>query len=125
MTGQPALTREEANLAFVERWVELHNTDPLRMVRECYAPDAVIEVPGVESFGVERLRQLELSGPPRSTRVLRTVAAGDVVAVEGTTATLSEEGQGPEVRWCVLLTIRDGVIVSDHAYLNTHQPTPA
>ncbi len=125
MTGQPALTQEEANLAFVERWVELHNTDPLRMVEECYARDAVIEVPGVESFGVERLRALELSGPPRRTSVLRTVASGDVVVVEGTTTTLSDGEQGPQVRWCVVLTIRNGVIVSDHAYLNTHQPTPA
>src|SRR5688500_15659790 len=65
--GPTAPAREAANLAFVERWVELHNTDPLRMVEECHAPDAVIEVPGVERFGVERLRALEVSGPPPRT----------------------------------------------------------
>lgn len=58
--GPTAPAQEAANLAFVERWVELHNTDPLRMVEECYAPDAVIEVPGVDWFGVERLRALEV-----------------------------------------------------------------
>jgi ketosteroid isomerase-like protein len=122
--GRTVPAQEAANLAFVERWVELHNTDPLRMVEECYARDAVIEVPGVERFGVERLRALEESGPPRRTRVLRTIASGEAVVVEGSTATLSDGEPGPEVRWCVVLTIRDGVIVSDHAYLNTHQPTP-
>lgn len=91
------------------------------MVDECYAPDAVIEVPGVERFGVDRLRELEGSGGKRETRVLRTVASGDVVVVEGATSTPEPEGR--ETLWCVVLTIRDGLIVSDHAYLNTHRPT--
>ncbi|MGP4003689.1 nuclear transport factor 2 family protein [Streptomyces sp. 8N706] len=109
----------------------LHNSDPQRMVEECYAPDAVIVVPGVEEFGVARLRELEAAGAAaaieRKTRTLRVVSSGDVVAVEGvTSATTTGEAAGEpvveETFWCVLLTLRDGLIVSDHAYLNTHRP---
>ncbi|WP_260634823.1 nuclear transport factor 2 family protein [Streptomyces angustmyceticus] len=120
--------RERANLAFVENWIDLHNSDPQRMVAECYAPGAVIVVPGVEEFGVARLRELEAEGAAaaieRKTRALRVVGSGDVVAVEGVTrATIAGEAAGEssteETYWCVLLTLRDGLIVSDHAYLNS------
>ncbi|MFJ8862297.1 nuclear transport factor 2 family protein [Streptomyces sp. NPDC102451] len=117
---------EKANLTFVDKWIRLHNTDPQRMVDECYAPDAVIVVPGVEEFGVARLRELESEGAARAggreTRAVRVVSSGDVVVVEGTTTESADGDGGAESAWCVVLTIRNGLIVSDHAYLNTHRP---
>jgi hypothetical protein len=41
---------EERNLAAIERWAELYNTDAERMVRECYAPDCLIDVKNGISF---------------------------------------------------------------------------
>ena len=44
------MSTEERNLAAIERWAELYNTDVERMVRECYAPDCLIDVKNGISF---------------------------------------------------------------------------
>ncbi|MYW04935.1 nuclear transport factor 2 family protein [Streptomyces sp. SID3343] len=128
--SQETIDRERANLAFVDKWIALHNNDPERMIDECYAHDATIVVPGVEEFGIDRLRELETKGTPgtirRTSRTVRVTSSGDVVAVEGVTSTTTDgEAAAQDTFWCVVLTLSNGLIVSDHAYLNMNVPKPA
>jgi ketosteroid isomerase-like protein len=121
--AQPQHTDEERrNLQVVERWTELYNTDVAQMVRECYAPDCIVEVKGGISWqghevflaveaGVERV------APGRRGELLHAIAAGDRVVVQ---AILTDPGQGPDWKapYCVVLTMRDGLIVHDESYLD-------
>lgn len=105
-----------ANAALVERWAETFNTDIEAMVRELYAPDALL---GGVVMGPEKLLKFERrvlqAAPQRAIRLERTHHSGDVVTVEGT---LVDPGQGPEWKlpFCAVLTIVDGKIVRDDTY---------
>jgi ketosteroid isomerase-like protein len=113
---------ERRNLETVERWAEFYNTDVERMVRECYAPDYVVEVKngisyrGYDTFvaieqGVERV------APRRRCSLVGVIAAGDTVVVQ---AMLTDADRGPDFtsRYCAVLTLRDGLIVRDESYLD-------
>jgi ketosteroid isomerase-like protein len=109
---------EERNIALVQKWATTWNEEVDRMVDECYAPDCVVEdMGGRQVFrGREELRGIEhqmlAAAPTRKMVVNRTIASGDTVVVE-----VDSIGLTPEpVKACVVLTIRDGLIISDHSY---------
>lgn len=107
---------DAANLALVKRWEETFNNDVETMVRELYAPDAVL---GGAVLGHEKLLRLEhrvlAAAPRRAMRVDRTHPSGDVVVVEGV---LLDPDQGADWKlpFCVVLTIANGKIVRDDTY---------
>jgi ketosteroid isomerase-like protein len=116
--------QEQRNLEVVARWRDFYNTDVGRMVEECYAEDAEISVMGVVSFrGRATLHKAEAAvltaAPDRSFEITRTVASGNVVAVEAVLrATDQASGRPVEAPFCAVLTFRDGLIISDHTYLD-------
>ena len=106
-----------ANLALIKRWEETFNSDIETLVRELYAPDAVL---GGVVMGPEKLLRFEqrvlAAAPRRAMRVDRTHAAGDdVVVVEGTLVD-PDQGEDWKLPFCVVLTIANGKIARDDTY---------
>jgi hypothetical protein len=110
--------KEERNLERVKLWEKTWNEDVMRMVDELYAADCEVRnmitgfvVRGREPFR-EVERMIEAHSPDRRMRVYRTVASGDVVALEADVFFGGKQAQG-----CVFLTFNDeGQITSDHSY---------
>jgi ketosteroid isomerase-like protein len=118
---------EERNYNVSVLWEQTYNDDVERMCDECYAEDCeVINMATGEVLkGREELRALERAVsrafPSRRMKVVRRIAAGDTVVVEAAAAGLAE-GQAAETSRggsCVVLTFRDGKIVSDHTYADS------
>ena len=107
----------ERNLALVDQWEALYNTDVERFVHECYTSDC--EVNGGFIRGYEQFVQVEKNvlraAPKRTMRVDRRYATGNVVIVE---AVLLNPDQGPDwnLPFCAVLTCRDGKIATDWTY---------
>jgi ketosteroid isomerase-like protein len=105
-----------ANLAIVERWADLFNTDVEAMVHDLYAPDALL---GGTVLGPEKLLKFErrvlAAAPRRRIRVDRTHAVGDVVAVEGVLLD-ADKGADWTLPLCAVLTFSDGRIIRDDTY---------
>ena len=109
---------EKRNLDRVKLWEETWNGDVMRMVDELYAEDCEVRnmitgfvVKGREAFR-EIEKQIQQFAPDRRMRVYRTVACGDVVALEADAFFGGKQSQG-----CVFLTFdADGWIKSDHTY---------
>lgn len=105
-----------ANLALVQRWAELFNTDVEALAHELYAPDALLA--GVV-MGHDKLIKFEkrvlAAAPQRAIRIDRTHAVDDVVAVEGV---LVDPDQGAEwaLPFCAVLTFADGRVARDDTY---------
>jgi ketosteroid isomerase-like protein len=108
--------RVDTNLALVDRWAELFNTDVERLIGELYAPDCTFT--GVP-LGPDRLLRLEqrvlAAAPRRTLRVEDTHAVGDVVAVEGVLLD-PDRGDDWKLPFCAVLTWRDGKVVRDNTY---------
>ncbi len=104
------------NLAAVRRWEQTFNHDIEAMVREVYAPDAILS--GVV-MGPEKLLRFErrvlAAAPKRAMRVERTHAAGDVVTVEGVLVD-PDQGEDWNLAFCVVLTFAEGKVVRDDTY---------
>ncbi len=104
------------NLAAVQRWEQTFNLDIEAMVREVYAPDAVL---GGVVMGPEKLLRFEkrvlAAAPRRAMRVERTHAAGDVVTVEGVLLD-PDQGEDWNLPFCVVLTFAEGKVVRDDTY---------
>ena len=107
-------------IAFAQRWQGLYNYAVERMVAECYAEDCEVRAMGAGTFrGRDMLAKVEQavlrSAPNRWIRLDAVHASGDVVVAE---ATLFEtpQGGGWSVPFCAMLTLRDGLVVSDHTY---------
>lgn len=104
------------NLAIVKQWEQTFNHDVERMVRELYAPDALL---GGVVLGHEKLLRFERrvldAAPKRAIRTERTHTVGDVVVVEGTLVD-PDQGADWKLPFCVVLTITDGKIVRDDTY---------
>ncbi len=109
---------EERNVALVEKWAATWNDAVDLMIDECYAPDCVVEdMGGGHVFhGREGLREIEhqmlAAAPDRKMVVNRMLASGDTVVVE---CDVIGFPPGP-AKACAVLTIRDGLIISDHSY---------
>ena len=119
-------SEEQRNLERVALWAQTYNEDVERMVNEVYAEDCEVQnmstghvVRGREEF-LALEREIEKQSPGRKVIVKRTVAAGNVVALEA-------EGQfsgGVTLEGSVFLTFdSEGLIVNDRTYLS--DPTGA
>lgn len=102
--------------ALVQRWAETFNTDIEAMVRELYAPEALL---GGVVMGPEKLLKFERrvlqAAPNRRIRVERTHPSGDVVTVEGTLLD-PDQGEDWALPFCAVLTFADGKVVRDDTY---------
>lgn len=136
LTDERELTDEEqANLAAMRRWNELYDGDDMEaFVRECYSPDYKLTLvdgtvfdasdvtlgDDVQAFiDVETLIKSECPG--RRIVIERAIPAGNTVTLE---CALADDAR-PDFRlgWCGIYTLRDGLVVSDHSYLN-HRDWP-
>ena len=119
-------SEEQRNLERVALWAQTYNEDVERMVNEVYAEDCEVQnmstghvVRGREEF-LALEREIEKQSPGRKVIVKRTVAAGNVVALEA-------EGQfsgGVTLEGSVFLTFdSEGLIVNNRTYLS--DPTGA
>jgi hypothetical protein len=100
--------------------------------RRCYDPEfALVNYDGSEWTGdgatsdnrligydalVAAERFVKRHAPRRRLRFNRLIAARDVVTVEA--SLLDDDRPGWELCWCGIYTFRDGLIVSDHSYIN-------
>lgn len=130
LTDDRTLTSEEqANVEAIRRFVDLYNGDDMKaFVTECYHPDAKVTVlDGVDYDGreasisshdtfIELESFIKADTPGRRIVVERTIAAGNTVTIE---AVLADDNR-PDFRlaWCGIYTFKDGLITSDHSYLN-------
>ena len=116
MYHRPMSAPTATNLELVKRWEDTFNTDVELLVRELYAPEALI---GGVVFGAEKLIRFEkrvlAAAPKRYMRTERTHAIGDVVVVEGTLLD-PDQGDDWKLPFCVVLTFNDGLIVRDDTY---------
>lgn len=135
LTDQRELTAEEqANLATMRRWNELYDRDDMdAFVAETYHPDSNLTLfDGVTFDGsevsldshppfVEVEKLIKSVAPGRRIVIERAIPAGNTVTIEA----LLVDDDKPDFRlaWCGIYTFRDGLIVSDHSYLN-HREWP-
>jgi ketosteroid isomerase-like protein len=118
------MTEEEVrNMEVARLWVDTYNDDVERMVDECYAPDCQVQsmASGEILNGREELRELERAVsklmPTRRMSLVRAIPAGDTVVMEVTAEGTPTGGEGQSgAAACIVLTFRDGQIVSDHTY---------
>lgn len=110
----------QAKHALVERWAQFYNDDATRMVEECYAEDCKVYPMGLGVIegrkGLQKVEDAVLAtAPQRRLVVLRTHIAGDTACVE---CELRDASRGAEwsVPFVAVLTIRDGVVVTDRTY---------
>lgn len=130
----PTTDEEKASLEAALRWVELYNgNDMAKFVKEAYHPEGKVTLfdgvalPGAEPTISDHGQFIALEEfilneyPRRRIAVRRSVPAGSVVTLE----CLLVDDARPEFQlaWCVVLTIRDGQVFSDHSYLN-HRDWP-
>ena len=109
---------EKRNLERVKLWEQTWNEDVMRMVDELYAESCEVRsmLTGFVAHGREGLREVEKAiqqfAPDRRMRVYRTIASGDVVALEADSFIAGKQYQA-----CVFLTFdENGFITSDHTY---------
>jgi len=108
----------------IETWVELFNSDPHRMIDECYAKDATVSIPGLYEFydlrPLHRAEAATLSAfPNRRVTVLRTHVYGDFAVVE---AAYTFASGIRDSYFCTLLEFREGLIISDRTYMTSPPP---
>jgi pimeloyl-ACP methyl ester carboxylesterase len=87
MTGVRMTSIEEANMERVRLWELTWNTDAMRMVDECYAPDCEASdmMHGLTFHGREELREVErqilATDGTRRMKITKMVPCGDTVAI--------------------------------------------
>jgi hypothetical protein len=113
------MTADEQRLMDVAQlWIETYNDDQPRC-HEVYAPDCEVMLMSVGQAvrGLENLQAGEKAHkamPLRQHMVLqRAIPKGDTVVVE---VTVEYNDGRPPGYGCGVLTVRDGLIVSDHSY---------
>ncbi|MEV8634244.1 methyltransferase domain-containing protein [Streptosporangium sp. NPDC051023] len=115
---------EQTNLAAVEKWAALYNSDPHRMIDECYAPDPEVIAPEelhiTDSATFHEMERAAFQAmPDRHSEMLSTVAVGDKVFIEGVmTGSNPATGAPLKVRWCSVLTFVNGLITEDRTYMD-------
>ncbi|MDQ1005774.1 ketosteroid isomerase-like protein [Streptomyces sp. V4I23] len=118
------MTEEEMNLVAVDRWIGLFNSDSHRMIDECYADDFRVRYIGVGEITDKELyhaveHQSQAAMPDITARVVRVVAAGDTVVVEGVmSGTDQESNEQVRVEFCSWLTFENGLITLEHSYFD-------
>jgi len=126
---------EKANLKVVDLLVDLFNAGDIEgFVRRTYHPDyRMLVLDGTEwngrradGFnifqGYEPFIAMETfirdAKPTRRFQLNRAIAAGNVVVVQ--MSLIDAQDADYELPWCSVYTFQDGMIISDHAYLNHH-----
>lgn len=124
------MTEEERrNLDAVQNWVELHNTDSVRFVTECYTEDCeVVDMGYAVIRGHDPFVAIEQGKsnvqPNRRIRLDRTIARDDAVVVQATM--LDPDRRDWETPFCTVLFFREGLIFKEEAYVdNSVWPLPA
>ncbi|MGY4102972.1 nuclear transport factor 2 family protein [Nocardia sp. R16R-3T] len=103
-----------------ERWRDLWNTDPMRMVDEVYAEDLTAGAPQTVRFRTRaQLRVVETifveAAPHKEMIIERTTADDEVVVVEATI--VDGDRPGWSVPLCALLTLDEhGQVINDTSY---------
>jgi ketosteroid isomerase-like protein len=118
---EPADANERTLLRVAQLWEQYYNDDVSRMVSDCYAPDADIFVTGASVHGRATLdqveKEIENAVPGRRMRVDRAHFAGtETIVLEA--VILDDADADYFSPFCTVLTIRDGLIVNDHTYLD-------
>lgn len=118
-----AARRAEAGRDLVDRWIDLFNRDVFRMVDECYAEDAEIEIAGAGMRGREALRMTEAevlkAAPDRRAEIETVLIEGERIAVEGVIlGAEAATGRRFAVPFATFLTVRDGWIARDRTYFD-------
>lgn len=115
--------QKTTNLDRAKLWTKYWNEDVDRMVNESYGENAVIQsfMTGQIYKGRDELRVFEYemlkTAPKRWMEPLRYIASDDTVVAE-----ILVHGFGEHPRHCcVILTFKDGFIVSDHTYAQPAQ----
>jgi hypothetical protein len=106
----------EASLKIVESWEELFNTDVERLVTELYSPECRFNGAKMSHDKLIKFEQRVLgAAPQRTIRVDQAHPIDAGVAVEGA---LLDPDQGADwnLPFCAVLTIADGLIISDNTY---------
>lgn len=110
----------DALLALADRWRDLYNEDPARMVRDCYAPDCKVYPMGkgvIEGHaGLLHVEEVVLKqAPRRHMSVERRHVSDNIVCVE---AVLRDPDRGADwaLPFVAVLTVEDGRIAVDRSY---------
>ena len=121
---------EERNAQVSQLWLETWNNDVERMCDECYAADCEVvnESTGEVIKGREELRAVERAlvkaFPDHEMILQRRIVSGDAVVMEvigqgtfkGEFMGAQPNGRAWKTNSVVVLTFRDGQIISDHTY---------
>ena len=114
------MSNAQAIQTLVDNWAEYYNHDATRMVAECYAEDCTVYPMGMGAIkgrkGLQKVEDAVLAkAPHRRLDVLRTHIAGDTVCVE---CELRDPDRGADwsVPFVAVLTVRDGVVITDRTY---------
>jgi hypothetical protein len=102
----------------IRRWIDLWNTDPFRMVDECYVEDCqgLSMLQGTEIKGREAVREIErrilAADSNRRAEISKVIVSGREAAVE---LVITMKGVAANVG--VFVTFDDqGLIISDRSY---------
>jgi len=117
------MSQEEQNLQTVQNWMNLYNTDPTRMVTDCYTPDCVVECMGLLTInGRDEFIKIEedvlAAVPDRTFRIDHSHAVGDKVIAEAVLTFTGSAGEKVDSHFCAVLTFKDGKIATDRTYLD-------
>lgn len=132
--GRSLTTEEQRNVEAMERFRQLYNSDDMeRFVRQSYAPSFHVlnlDGSGWTAGGANRQNLVEDAetflraevfikekAPGRRMVYRRVIPSGNVVTLEA--SIVDDSRPGWELSWCGVYTFDDeGLIVSDHSYIN-------
>jgi predicted SnoaL-like aldol condensation-catalyzing enzyme len=117
----------------MQRWLDLYNGDDMHaFIYETYHPEQKTRMmsgtwgTGNSTHGLNRLddRDAFVAAekfimdylPTRQIRINRTIPAGNVVVIEA--SLIDTANPDYELAWCGVYTFKDGLIISDHSYIN-------
>lgn len=122
--AKPKTEAQKAMLKVIDHWRDTYNNDVEKMITETYAKDATVTFNAARAAGHDQFMRLEkaikAAAPGRMMRVDRVLFIDDQTAV--VEAVILDKAR-PDFfsPWIALLTIRDGKIVQDRTYLETHR----
>ena len=111
------------NTATVERYLAAFSRQDATQIRACLTEDVVWDIPrthlgagyaaGQDAF----LREAAKAPPGTRVTTIRTIAAGDVVVVEGSVTSPTPDGATFSLIFCDVFTLREGKISRLTSYL--------
>ncbi|PIM71573.1 peptide synthetase [Streptomyces sp. JV178] len=111
----------------IDRWLELENTDPRRVIDTFYAEDVEVSFPGLPELTIRGRKELhgfkdvaDSAFRDRRVEIFRSYVSGDSAVVsEGTLRAVSiQTGEAVELFFCLVWTINgEGLIATERQYL--------